>query len=168
MVNCLLCFGVIPSAFCRNLFIIKMAILIPMTRGIVNTYTPQNIVEVKFKILVNSKELSIHKFKRGVLIGNWWWFWARSLVVCWVKVWCMLGVGVEVWTKNIMYRFIGGVVVLGMSKCYNSTLPPEDVLKTYWTWRVLYAEQPTPNQNFSWSQSNSNPPPKKTIKLCDV
>ena len=168
MVNCLLCFGVIPSAFCRNLFIIKMAILIPMTRGIVNTYTPQNIVEVKFKILVNSKELSIHKFKRGVLIGNWWWFWARSLVVCWVKVWCMLGVGVEVWTKNIMYRFIGVLLFLA---CQNATTP-HCLQRMYWKLtehgECCMRNNQLPTKTSVGVKVILTPPPQKTIKLCDV
>ena len=42
------------------------------------------------------------------------WLFCIQHVPCLVRFWCMLGVGVGVWTKNILYRLVEGQTYIGM------------------------------------------------------
>ena len=46
-------------------------------------------------------------------------------VSCLVNFWCMFGVGVEVWTKNIVYWFIGGQTYFNISWHIKTSLNPK-------------------------------------------
>ena len=81
-------------------------------------------------------------------------------------VWCMLGGSVWIWMKSNLFRFIEGQTTYSTSWHAKMSLtlngPIKNVLlsnlhttsnhepKTYWTWKVLYAKQPTPDQNSCW------------------
>ena len=89
-------------------------------------------------------------------------------LVCFV---CMLGVDVEVWTKNILYRGIEDQTqfctswharvsltlndpiqsVLGLNlSTHQLQALSKDAPKSYRTCKVLWAEQPTPDQSSGW------------------
>jgi hypothetical protein len=48
------------------------------------------------------------------LVGSW--LFCLQNLPCLVRFWCMRGGSVEVWTKNILYRFMEGQTHFGMPK----------------------------------------------------
>jgi hypothetical protein len=100
---------------------------------------------------------------RVVLYFNW--SVGRELVVlhtiffpCSVTFWCMVGLSVKVWMKNLLYWFIGGQTHFTTSwhepmekvLCSNLHTGSKHAQETYPTWKTWYANQPTPDQNSSW------------------
>ena len=68
---------------------------------------------------------------------------------CSVSFWCILGVSVELWTKDILRRFMKGQTwhaKMLWKPCSNLHIDSNHALKPYPTWEVLDAKQPTPTQ----------------------
>ena len=68
---------------------------------------------------------------------------------CLVSLRCMLGVNVEVFMKSILHWFVERQTwhaKMPWKPCSNLHVDSNHALKPYPTWWVLYAKQPTPNQ----------------------
>ena len=79
----------------------------------------------------------------GVLVGSW--LFSIQHFPCSVSYRCMLGVGVEVWTMNILYWFSDGQLILALLGS-NLHTDSKHASKAYRTWKALYAKQPTPGR----------------------
>ena len=97
----------------------------------------------------------------------------RELVVLQAKFsmfhsnfWCVIGVSVEVWMRIFYTGSLRVKLIFGMSRDAKMTLVHNEPIwnalhsnlhtssnqapRTYRAWKVMFAKQPTPNQNFGW------------------